>query len=77
MAGVVEELFEMFEAYLRFLDPQALGAQIIVETLVLVSSNSIPVMRISKSKVVQYLPAGMSIQIDCSKIHRIPAGLKA
>jgi len=66
-AGVIEELFEMFESYLRFQDLQARGGQIIDATLVPVArqrNNREDNKEIKENRV----PEGWDeTQSDCSR----------
>ena len=65
-AGVIEELFEMFEGYLRSQGLQDRNGQIIDATLVPVPSNAIPARRTKNSKPGGCLKAGMKTKIACS-----------
>ncbi len=58
-AGVIEELFEMLENYLRLQGLEARGGQIINATLVPFQSNAILARRTRKSKLEGCLKAGM------------------
>jgi len=66
-AGVIEELFEMFEAYLRSQGLQARGGQIIDATLVPVPKQRNTRQENRKSRLGSCLRAGVKTKIDCSR----------
>ena len=66
-AEVIEELFELFETYLRSQGLQARGGQIIDATLAPFQSSAIAATRTRKSKQESFQRAGKKIQIDCGR----------
>ncbi len=66
-AGVIEELFEMFEEYLRSQGLQARVVRSLTRLSSLFPSNAIPARRTRKSKPEGCQRAGMKTQTACSK----------
>ena len=66
-AGVIEELFQMFEGYLRVQGFEARGGQIIDATLVPVPKHAIPEKKTTTSSLVACQMDGKKTQIDSSK----------
>jgi IS5 family transposase len=75
-AGVIEELFEMFESYLRSQGLQARGGQIIDATLSQFPGNAIPLKRTRKSRLGGCRTGGTKTQIDCNRKTWMHAGSK-